>query len=378
MRPFIVTGLGYGDEGKGTIVDALVRRYGLSLVVRHNGGAQAAHNVWTEDGRHHTFSQFGSGTFVVGVKTLLSRFMLVNPGAMLNENQHLCTVGVVDAFSRTVIDCRARITTPWHITLNRLKEAERGAARHGSCGMGIGETVADSLDRPDSALLAGDLLKPDLHDKLTQTQQALCCKYPRFSETLKQNTVNSAVTRMLEFASVASIVSPKETCRLIEGHACVFEGAQGTLLDEDFGFHPHTTWSKTTDANALLLLQEAEVLARPVKFGVTRWYLTRHGDGPFRSEDVALNYLIADDDNETGEFQGVFRVGAMDIPLLRYAIKANSSVDYLAVTHLDKLTEAEAETTLNKLEFNSDIPVGVASRGKTASRKHFYSYEMSC
>ena len=120
------------------------------------------------------------------------------------------------------------------------------------------------------------------------------------------------------------------------------------------------------------------MLARPVKFGVTRWYLTRHGDGPFRSEDVALNYLIADDDNETGEFQGVFRVGAMDIPLLRYAIKANSSVDYLAVTHLDKLTEAEAETTLNKLEFNSDIPVGVASRGKTASRKHFYSYEMSC
>ena len=81
----LVAGLGFGDEGKGSIVDALVRKHGAHTVVRYNGGAQAAHNVVDLDGRHHTFSQFGSGTFVPGTRTFLSRFMVVNPLGMLIE-----------------------------------------------------------------------------------------------------------------------------------------------------------------------------------------------------------------------------------------------------------------------------------------------------
>src|SRR5688572_14704788 len=81
----IVVDLGYGDAGKGTIVDYLTRERGAHTVVRFNGGPQAGHNVVTPDGRHHTFAQFGSGTFVDGVKTLLSRFVLVEPYAMINE-----------------------------------------------------------------------------------------------------------------------------------------------------------------------------------------------------------------------------------------------------------------------------------------------------
>ena len=85
----LVSGLGFGDEGKGSIVDYLVRTKGAEVVVRFNGGAQAGHNVVTPEGLHHTFSQFGSGTFVPGVKTHLSRFMILNPLGMIREEEHL-------------------------------------------------------------------------------------------------------------------------------------------------------------------------------------------------------------------------------------------------------------------------------------------------
>lgn len=169
---WIVVGLGYGDEGKGSIVDALTRRHNIGLIVRFNGGAQAAHNVWTDDGRHHTFSQFGSGMFVPGAKTLLSRFMLANPIAMINEEEHLRSVGVTDAWQRTFIDRRCLVTTPWHVALNRARERARGENCHGSCGMGIGETVADWLERPHSAFRVADL-EWDFEWRLEQTRSVL-------------------------------------------------------------------------------------------------------------------------------------------------------------------------------------------------------------
>src|SRR5579864_7866772 len=94
-KVFLVQGLGYGDEGKGSIVDYLVRQEKAPLVVRFNGGAQAAHNVVTDDGRHHTFTQFGSGTFA-GARTFLSRFMIVNPFTLLTEAKALEQKGVAN------------------------------------------------------------------------------------------------------------------------------------------------------------------------------------------------------------------------------------------------------------------------------------------
>ena len=144
----VVAGLGFGDEGKGTTVDWLVRRHESALVVRYNGGAQAAHNVVLPDGRHHTFSQFGSGT-LAGAETFLSRYMLVNPSAMLNEAAGLAGLGVVDPLSRVHVDEDALITTPFHIAANRAREQARGDGRHGSCGMGIRETILFPLVKPE-------------------------------------------------------------------------------------------------------------------------------------------------------------------------------------------------------------------------------------
>ncbi|HMA92189.1 MAG TPA: adenylosuccinate synthetase, partial [Polyangiaceae bacterium] len=99
-RAFIVVDLGFGDAGKGLLTDALVRRHDIQLVMRFNGGAQAGHNVVTDSGRHHTFSQFGSGTFVPGVRTHLSRDVVVHPTALAVEAEVLTRQGVTDALER--------------------------------------------------------------------------------------------------------------------------------------------------------------------------------------------------------------------------------------------------------------------------------------
>ncbi len=107
MRAYIVIDLGFGDAGKGLITDFLVRQTQAGVVVRYNGGAQAGHNVVTPEGVHHTFSQFGSGSFVPGVKTYLSKHMVIHPGALLVEGDVLTQKGVNDIFSRIKIDPQA-------------------------------------------------------------------------------------------------------------------------------------------------------------------------------------------------------------------------------------------------------------------------------
>src|SRR6516165_3609325 len=156
----LVVDLAFGDCGKGSIVDYLVRTRGADTVVRFNGGPQAGHNVVTPDGRHHTFSQFGSGSFVPGVKTVLSRFMLIEPYALLNEADHLRSLGVLNPLSRLMIDRNCLVITPCHIEANRIRELTRGDAAHGTCGMGVGETVQDSIEHPEMSLRAHMLSDP--------------------------------------------------------------------------------------------------------------------------------------------------------------------------------------------------------------------------
>lgn len=340
VKAVIVADLGFGDSGKGTVTDFLVRELGAQWVVRYNGGAQAAHNVVTDDGRHHTFSQFGSGTFVPGVRTYLSRFMVLHPGGLLEEARVLAEAGVGDAFQRVFIDPQVRVITPFHQAANRLREVLRGEARHGSCGLGVGETVHHSLEYPAEGVRAGDLLDAGrLRRKLVHIQRRYWQEFSGFRAQLQRHPLGAAEMEVLDGAEACEQFL-EESCRVAlrvsrerpESGAVVFEGAQGVLLDEWRGFHPYTTWSTCTFDNALKLAEEWGM--EPYRLGVVRSYATRHGAGPFPSEDSTLD--VPEPHNEWGDWQHGFRLGWLDLVLLRYAVQVCGGLDGLAVTHLDR------------------------------------------
>lgn len=332
-RHTIVVDLGFGDAGKGTVVDWLCASRPVDTVVRFNGGAQAGHNVVTADGRHHTFAQFSAGTLHKGVRTLLSRFMIVDPLALVVEADALATLGVRDAWRRLAVDAGALLATPYHRAANRVREVARGSARHGSCGMGVGETVRFSLERPDDALRAADTAsRAVLRRKLRTVRDRLADELG----PLAGPEIEVCVDVLRAFGQRVSIVDGRGALRdALRSGSCVFEGAQGVLLDEWFGFHPYTTWSTTTFANAEQLLAEAGAAGSAQRLGVVRTYTTRHGPGPLVTEDPALTMDLPDPHNGHGRWQGAFRVGHFDAVAHRYAIRACGGVDALALTHLD-------------------------------------------
>ncbi|MBE1535066.1 adenylosuccinate synthetase [Actinomadura algeriensis] len=327
----IVVDLGFGDAGKGTVVDHLCAASPVHAVVRFNGGAQAAHNVVAVDGRHHTFAQFGSGTFTPGVRTHLSRFMLVDPLALAAEADHLREVGVGDALDRLTVDGDALLTTPYHRAAGRARERARGADRHGSCGMGVGETASYALAHED-APRAGDCRSPArLRRRLAALREWCLDAFPAAPADVP--AVDDCAAAFTAFAERVRVVDGGHLRTLLAAGPVVFEGAQGVLLDEWHGFHPYTTWSTTTFGNAEALLREAGGGA--ARLGVVRAYATRHGPGPFVTEDAVLTRELPEPHNGTGPWQGPFRAGHLDAVALRYAREVTGGVDGVAVTHLD-------------------------------------------
>jgi adenylosuccinate synthase len=350
---FIVVDLGFGDVGKGTLTDWLVRRHGARCVVRFNGGAQAGHNVVTDDGRHHTFAQFGAGTFVPGVRTHLARTTVIHPLAMLVEARHLARKGVTDALERLTVSEGAQVITPFHQAAGRLRELARGHGRHGTCGVGVGETVRHALEHPEEALHARDLTEPrSLVHKARRVQERLRTELSEVLRAVQGLPQAEAERALLEDAEVASrweealeplrpgerVVEDSHLGRLLREGSTVFEGAQGVLLDEWRGFHPHTTWSTCTFDNALELLGEHGFGGEVHRLGVLRAYATRHGEGPLPTEEPALATRLSEPHNGAEGWQGAFRVGCFDAVLARYALAACGGVDALAVTHLDRLS----------------------------------------
>jgi adenylosuccinate synthase len=322
----LVIDLGFGDAGKGSVVDWICATRTVHVVVRFNGGAQAGHNVVLRDGRHHTFAQFGAGTFRPGVRTHLSRFVVVDPLALAKEAGHLAAVGVPDAIERLTVDRAALLATPYHRAANRARELARGDDRHGSCGMGVGETMEYALAHPGDAPVVGDCASPRvLARKLTVLRERLGVDGP---------PVDDCLAAFRRFGERVSIVDSEYLGGLLRRGLVVFEGAQGVLLDEWHGFHPYTTWSTTTFANAETLLAEAGRAGDGYRLGVVRTLTTRHGPGPLVTEDPTIE--LPEPHNPTNRWQGSFRVGHFDAVAHRYARDVAGGVDGVALTHLDR------------------------------------------
>jgi adenylosuccinate synthase len=350
--------LGYGDSGKGTMIDALTRNKPTELVVRYSGGAQAAHNVVTPTLAHHTFAQFGSGTFVPGVKTYLGPEVLIDPHRLFVENGFLQRAGVNDALSRLTIDRKAPIITEFNGVINQTREFVRDAKRHGSCGMGIYETRLDSRSFGEHLLRAEDVLdltvaKEKLLYLREEKKKVLFRDFPQYfgetihpraaaayriftddrfiDETLK---IYEQLAKAVTFGDASIIADAVKT-----GKQILFEASQGTLLDETHGFLPYVTGSDVTLKPAFDLLGELNIHDNVYRLGIIRSYMSRHGAGPFVTEDPRLSHRIIEEHNSSShQWQGVFRMGWFDPLAVRYAMRANGGVDGLAVTCLDQIT----------------------------------------
>ena len=345
-----VIGSNFGDEGKGLMTDYLVDKHQSDLVVRFNGGAQAGHTVVTPTGKRHVFSHFGSGTFA-GAKTLLSRFFLVNPMIFVIEWNEFKRKNI-----EVLIDRYAPVSTPYDMLMNQLLERKRGGARHGSCGLGINESI-ERGKRIEQGNQVFNIVAKDLENIRTLTAKLKKIRYewvPRrchelgleIDETFNSDAVLENYLKNVKFMmNRVKLVNDVEIIKAAENP--VFEGAQGLLLDQDHEYFPHVTRSSTGIRNILVLAGESKIKEIEVYY-MTRTYLTRHGAGPLERELSAAPFEgIKDETNIVNEWQGSLRFAYLDLDLLHTTIIADLSTNYtqikirprLGITCLDQIPE---------------------------------------
>ncbi|HAC56568.1 TPA: hypothetical protein DCF80_03620 [Candidatus Saccharibacteria bacterium] len=226
----------------------------------------------------------------------------------------------------------------------------RGKNRHGSTGQGISEAVMDDMIFPELTLRAADITSGDLIEKLEAIRHNKRDRMKALGrllhddtpdwEALNDPTVSEWYAELyVEWANRLRIVARDHLGQLALAYShLIFEPAQGVLLDEKRGFHPHTTWSNTTPDNAKRQLADIGFAGDVTTLGIVRAYTTRHGDGPFVTEDTALDAPLYEYFNGTGPWQGHFRIGHFDAVAHRYAAQAAGSLDGLVVTGVDRVT----------------------------------------
>lgn len=351
----VIIGAGFGDEGKGLLTDFHAHKFGADCIVaRFNGGAQAGHTVVLPDARRHVFSHFASGS-LTGAETFLSRHFVSNPLLFKREKLELENLAAVSPV--VFADERGLVTTPFDMLANQFAEAARGWGKHGSCGVGFGETIERGLHEQFATTIADladakklrqklDAIRRDWTParlgklnvlKLTDEQQSLL-----HAEKLIDDFIEAAT----DFYQDIKLARPDV---LTARAQTIFEGAQGLLLDQDYGWFPHVTRSFTGLKNAIEIAREAGITKLDCVYA-TRAYATRHGAGHLPHELSEKPFTkIEDATNITNPHQDHLRFGWLDLDLLGATIKRDFELcatapnikftKKLAVTCLDQLDE---------------------------------------
>lgn len=333
MRARAVIGANFGDEGKGVVTDYLASK-GAGMVVRYNGGANAGHTVVTPDGRRHVFGHIGSGAFC-GVPTFLSQFFVCNPILFVEEFSQLSGIGV-DPVVYAHPNCL--VSTFADMMINQRLEDARGDTRHGSCGVGVNETIMRS-ELPHLKIIMSDLWNGiDLESRLVE----ICTKYAQFRSEKPIENYEPMIAHFKKLCSAfADYVKPLGIAQCVDP---IFEGAQGLLLDQDNKtFYPHVTRSHTGSKNVKILCAQAGITDIDLYY-VSRTYLTRHGAGPLPGEDSRMSF--EDNTNTPNPYQGAMRFAPLDHDFhSRCAVDAGGKFK-IAMTHWDQLKADDHEADL--------------------------------
>lgn len=347
----VVIGANFGDEGKGLMTDYFCSQFPsdqIVLNVRFNGGAQAGHTVVTPDGKRHIFGHFGAGSFLPNVATYLGPEFIVNPILFRREWEKLNHKGIIP-----MVYCHPKciLTMPQDMMVNQFIEKRRGNKRHGSCGVGIYESIlrnkmqtsvciedVEDFMRRHSYMVDIEYYNFERIEKMTGFQL-----YTDEKELLINQNIRSHYNDDVRFFMDHVVMNDESLLNLFDN--VVFEGAQGLMLDQNnVVYFPHLTPSNTGVENVARYLKgdmDIEVCY------ATRPYLTRHGAG-YLPNECSMKEAGAKVDltNHENEWQGKLRYGKLDLrDLYRRCKKDFEKVSdrypkmTFAFTHMDEFSE---------------------------------------
>ena len=340
MSAFIVLGAQWGDEGKGKMTDYLAER--ADVVVRFQGGNNAGHTVEVED-KQYKLHLIPSGILHNEKMNIIGNGVVLDPKALFEEMNYLKELGIVITPENFIISDRAQLIMPYHRTLDGIKESARGKNDIGTTKKGIGPCYTDKMER--SGLRVCDLMHKDV-----------------FAEKLKENIEdkNEIITKIYggealsydevlkEYLGYAEMIRPfvRDTSvevynRIKQGKNVLFEGAQGALLDIDYGTYPFVT-SSSTIAGGVCTGAGIGPTMIDSAVGIAKAYTTRVGKGPFPTE---LNDSTGEWIREKGHEYGVTtgrsrRCGWLDIVILKSSARISGLTSFV-VTKIDTLAGLE-------------------------------------
>ncbi|MDG2147430.1 MAG: adenylosuccinate synthase [Flavobacteriaceae bacterium] len=322
MSVDLILGLQWGDEGKGKIVDFLTNSY--EIIARFQGGPNAGHTL-EFDGIKHVLHTIPSGIFHSKVENLIGNGVVIDPVIFKKEIENLNKFKI-DLYSKLLISNKAHIILPTHRILDASSEISKGKSKIGSTLRGIGPTYMDKTGR--NGIRVGDIFEKNWEIKY----DLLCKKHINIINSYKKkiefnlNEMNKEFFKAIETLKQFKVVNSQFYLSNAQksGKKILAEGAQGTLLDIDFGTYPYVTSSTTTAAGACTGLGIAPKDINEV-YGIFKAYTTRVGSGPFPTEiNGEDGELMAKAGNEFGSTTGrARRCGWLDLVALKYAIQIN-------------------------------------------------------
>lgn len=370
----VILGLQWGDEGKGKIVDYLADKY--DIIARFQGGPNAGHTLYI-DGVKHVLHTIPSGIFRKGKINYIGNGVVIDPITLVKEIENLEKQGV-PVQERLVISKRANLILPSHKMLDAASENAKGASKIGSTLKGIGPTYMDKTGR--NGLRFGDIIEEDFIVKyeLLKAKHLQLLQMYNFDFDLNEMEKEwfEAVEKLKTLKQVESVYFINEALK--KGKRILAEGAQGSMLDIDFGTYPFVTSSNTISAAVCTGLGISPKHIGEV-IGITKAYCTRVGGGPFPSElEDEVGEKLRQVGGEFGATTGrPRRCGWIDLPALNYACLING-VTKLIITKADILNSFEEFGVCTHYAYDNketkDLPYDMVNRKIKPTTIYFKSW----
>ena len=351
MYADILLGLQWGDEGKGKIVDYLADKY--EIIARFQGGPNAGHTL-VIDGVKTVLHTVPSGILKPNVINVIGNGVVIDPTTLLKEIDQLQAKGV-EVLKRLLVSRKAHLILPTHKILDAASEAAKGQDKIGSTLRGIGPTYMDKTGR--NGLRIGDILEKDFRQRYEKVRDKHLHLLTLYSYDFSLKEIEAQWFESIEQIKKLQFIDAEYYLNeaLASGKKILAEGAQGTMLDIDFGTYPYVTSSNTITSAACNGLGIPPTKVREV-IGIAKAYCTRVGSGPFPTELLdAVGDKIRNQGNEFGSTTGrPRRCGWFDIPAMRYACMING-VTQIAITKADVLNEFENISVCTDYEIDGTL-----------------------